>query len=227
MTKLFKWLGGTATAALVGTLMFGAAGTFSAGEAEAQSPPSPPARFGGEVTIDGEQAPAGTPVQAQVDGNNCGTTSVAGDGTYVVDVEANEPTEAPGCGTEGATVTFLVDGEMANESGEWIDFDFNRLDLSLQTEEEPTATPTEETEDPTATPTEDNGDDDNGDDDNGDDDNGDDDAEPTATPRGPDTGTGLSSTTGNGAGAGAMLTIVALGAAGFGAAGFAAARRRQ
>ncbi|MDZ7727567.1 MAG: hypothetical protein U5Q44_04850 [Dehalococcoidia bacterium] len=210
MTKLFKWLGGTATAALVGTLMFGAAGTFTAGEAEAQSPPSPPARFGGEVTIDGEMASAGTTISAMVDGNNCGTSSVDAGGTYVIDVPAAEPTNSPGCGTEGATVVFYVGGEQANETGEWIDFDFNRLDLTVTTDggEEPTATPTM-TATTTAT-------------DNGGGDNG---GAATPTPGAPDTGSGLAAQGGAGTNAGMLFGVVLLGALAFGAAGVAAARR--
>ena len=112
--------------------------------AAAQSPPIPPARFAGTVSINGAPAPGGTPIEARVGSASCGTASVfieGGASRYVIDVAA-ESTATPGCGTDGATVSFFVAGQAAG-SGSWVNFDLNQLNLGSST-----ATPT-----PTATGT--------------------------------------------------------------------------
>src|SRR5690606_14345202 len=160
---------------------------------------------------DGAPAAAGASIVAQIDGNNCGVSSVfieGGEARYTINVSAALPDNNNGCGTEGDTVTFFVDGEQANETGEWINYDLNLVNLTVDTDDEtPTETPTE-TETPTVTVTPGDDDDDNGDDD-GDDDDDNGGATSTATPKAPATGTGANSA---GAGNGTMLVAVLGGA---------------
>lgn len=62
---------------------------------------------------------------------------------YTVDVVAFEPGQGA-CGQDGSTVTFLVDGKVADQTGEWKNFDINILNLTVTTPtpaESPTAGP--------------------------------------------------------------------------------------
>ena len=202
MTKFTRWLGGTAIAVVAGVLLFGAAGSFGAQEVSAQDPPG---TFTGLVTVNGEPADVGASVEARIDGNSCGvgTTVEAEDGVntrYTVHVNAGN-----GCGTEGATVTFYVQGQAAQETGSWQD-GLSHLNLTVVVEvEDPTPTP--DPVDPTPTPDDP------------------DDPTPDPTPAPPDTGAGAMGSTSSTSGMALVLAIAVLGAAGFGIAGAAAARR--
>ena len=130
MTKVMKWLGGS----LAALLLLGVAGAFAADTASAESPPGRPARFVGSVTVDGAIPPAGTAIQAKIGDASCGTTSVFmanGEARYAIDVPARDPGSAPNCGEEGAVVSFYVNGEMADQTGSWIDYDINILNLTV------------------------------------------------------------------------------------------------
>jgi hypothetical protein len=147
MSKVMRKLAGSGLAAVAGVLLIGLSGTFGAGIAEAQSPPTPPARFAGSVTVDGQPVAAGTVITAQIGSASCGSTSTfteAGQARYVLDVPALEPNAAANCGTDGATVTFFIGALRANETGSWRNFDLNQLDLTATTPVSPT---------PTASPT--------------------------------------------------------------------------
>lgn len=137
-----------AGAAVAAALLAGSA--LAADTAFAQSPPEPPSRFAGSVTIDGQPAPAGTPIEARVGSTSCGVTTVflqGGQARYVIDV-ASAATQA-GCGTPGAQVTFVVGGQAAPQTGSWRNYELAQLDLALVTAT-PTATATPP---PAATPT--------------------------------------------------------------------------
>lgn len=137
-----SWKGtvaGALTAALVASST-----VLGAGSASAQ--PTPPTRFFGTVTLNGQPAPNGATVQARVGSNNCGTGSVTSAGSsssYVVDVLS--ATTQPGCGTDGATVSFTVNGAPASQTGTFQTGAFVSLNLTAQA-----ATPTPA---PTASPT--------------------------------------------------------------------------
>jgi len=105
--------------------------------AAAQEIPTPPATFFGSVTVDGHSVSDGTAVVALIDGKLCGegerepgrkgtwTATEAspeygiksGDSLYVVDVVSDS--QVPGCGTDGAIVTFLIGGSPAEQRGLW------------------------------------------------------------------------------------------------------------
>ena len=132
MTKVLKWLGG----GLAVAMLLGAVGLYGSETAQAQSPPTPPARFVGTVAIDGVAAGAGTAIVAKIGDVTCATTSVftaGGESRYAIDVPASEPTNSPDCGAEGSSVSFYVDGKKADQSGEWKNFDLNVLNLTVTT----------------------------------------------------------------------------------------------
>ena len=52
MSKVLRTLLGGGLAAVLGALLFGYAGVFGAQGVEAQSPPTPPSRFAGTVTLE-------------------------------------------------------------------------------------------------------------------------------------------------------------------------------
>jgi len=199
MAKMSKWLG-LALAAVVMTVGGLVLGT---GAAEAQAPQSP-ARFVGTVKVDGAYVPAGTLIEAYVNGSLCGVaTTFNSDGAarYSLDVKAAqpEPPDQVNCGTVGDQVTFYIGGKMAMETGSWNNAILNVLNLTYVT---PTPTATATTV-PSATAT----------------------ATTAATPKPPSTGQGQS-----GSESGAMTLVVALlalGAVAFGMGGVAAAKRSR
>jgi len=132
MTNMFKWLGGLGLAAALGILLFGFSGAMNTTEVAAQSPPTPPSRFGGTVKVDGVTPPAGTVIEARVGSASCGNASVDQDGRYTVNVIAAAPANQ-GCGTDGAAIAFYIGGKKANETGSWKNFDFTALNLTYTT----------------------------------------------------------------------------------------------
>lgn len=102
--------------------------------ASAESPPNPPSRFVGNVTVNGAPATAGTTIEARIGSTTCGTTSVfiaSGEARYVVDSPALDPGATPNCGTDGAVVTFYVGGQKANETGSWKNYQLNTVNLTV------------------------------------------------------------------------------------------------
>jgi hypothetical protein len=70
-------------------------------------------------------------VNALINGVVCGSASVGGDGTYILD--ARSAASQAGCGTDGATVTFTVDGRAARESATYRQGGFIERHLSVGT----------------------------------------------------------------------------------------------
>jgi hypothetical protein len=136
MTKVLKMLGSIGLAAVMGVALLGAS------VALAESPPNPPARFAGTVTVDGAKVPAGTVIEARIGSTSCGTASTfdqGGNANYVLDVPALDPGATPNCGTENAAVSFFVGGKLAQQTGSWKNYQLNVLNLTVVS---PTATPT-------------------------------------------------------------------------------------
>jgi hypothetical protein len=111
--------------------------TLQLGSATAQNMPMPPATFFGTVTVDSRSVSDGTEVVALINGKVCsqeeetgqkGTWTAteaspeygieSGDSMYVVDVVSSD--QVPGCGSNGAIVTFLIGGRSAQQRGLWI-----------------------------------------------------------------------------------------------------------
>jgi hypothetical protein len=135
--------------------------TIPLSSAAAQEIPMPPATFFGSVTVDGHSVSDGTDVIALIDSKICGEgerepgrkgTWTAtepwpeydiekGDSLYVVDVVSDS--QVPGCGTDGATVTFLIAGRPSQQVGVW-KAGQNPLNLTAEMSshiEEPATTP--------------------------------------------------------------------------------------
>ncbi len=129
----------TATATATATATTVPATATAAPTAAPQSgAPTPPNRFYGNVTLGGSTAAQGTTVVAMVGAARCGSGTVTA-GTYVVDV-ASSFTQA-GCGTEGATVTFMVGTAAARETGRFQTGAFTALNLTA-VQATPTPPPT-------------------------------------------------------------------------------------
>ncbi|MCA9820959.1 MAG: hypothetical protein KC482_15460 [Dehalococcoidia bacterium] len=138
MTQILKWLGGAGLA----VMLFGIAGTLGASQAAADSPPAPPATFVGAVLVDGVAPSAGTVVEARIGGASCGVTTVFNSGSqarYTLEIPALDPDQTPNCGTEGASVDFWVGGKKASQTGSWLNYQLNQLDLTVVTPPTPTA----------------------------------------------------------------------------------------
>lgn len=137
--KSFRRIAATvAVAAIAAAMMVSVAG--------AQSPPNPPARFVGNITVDGAPATAGTLVEARIGAVTCGATTVFMSGSearYVLDSPASDPAQNPNCGTDGSTVTFYVAGKQAAQTGSWANYQLNTVNLTVTTAATtPTAAPT-------------------------------------------------------------------------------------
>jgi hypothetical protein len=117
-------LGRLKSAALIWALGAGL-GLAAAG---AQPGEQPPNRFYGALTVNGEQAPAGTVVLAFVGETLCGSRATTERGRYRVDVLSSR--ERPGCGLPGAVVSFRAGDLTAGETGVWAAGQFTRLDLT-------------------------------------------------------------------------------------------------
>ncbi len=101
---------------------------------------APPARFAGTLRVNGERPPAGTVVEARIDGVLCGASASIvheGEAWYVVSVSADDPLTNPGCGREGAEVQFTVGGIAAAQSGTWRNYALTVLHLTAGTSSQP------------------------------------------------------------------------------------------
>ncbi|MEO8541502.1 MAG: hypothetical protein ABI577_17295 [bacterium] len=142
MTKVMKMLGGSGLAVVLGVLILGLSGAFTATTVSAESPPNPPSRFVGNVKIDGANAPAGTTIEAKIGTTTCGVATAftaSGETRYALDSPALDPGANPNCGTDGAVVTFYIGGKLANETGKWANYQLGTVNLTYTT---PVATTT-------------------------------------------------------------------------------------
>ncbi len=139
--RYLHWLARSAT--VVGGALFAALALTASG-ALADSPPSPPARFAGTVTLNGAPAAPGTTIEALIGSATCGTATVFTSGNesrYALDSPALDPAATPNCGTDGAAVTFRVGGVPAAETGSWKNYQLNILNLTAGGATTPTASP--------------------------------------------------------------------------------------
>jgi hypothetical protein len=105
------------------------AGVFAVANASAQVP-TPPHRFFGNITIDGQPAPTGTDLRAFVGNTECAAFTTTQAGRYVIDVQAGS--QKSGCGRgAGERVSFRVGGNTAQQMPEWRGGGFEQLDISF------------------------------------------------------------------------------------------------
>lgn len=106
--------------AVAGALSFG-----DGSRTEAQA--TPPFRLFGNVMIDGSPAPAGTLVEAVVNGATCGSDRLTGS-MFIIDVLSSVAKDW--CATPGSQVSFKIGGVPAKESHEYVIGGFLRQDLT-------------------------------------------------------------------------------------------------
>jgi len=89
----------------------------------ADSLPSPPTTFYGPALSGASFAPAaGMTVTAWIDGHSCGqgrTRLVDGQVMYTINVFAEGPGGAPGCGAPGRLITFKIGSTAMNALAAW------------------------------------------------------------------------------------------------------------
>lgn len=118
----------SASAAVAIVILVLAGGMHAAPVAAQAGPSTPPARIFGSLSIAGRPAPGAT-VTALIGSSVCGASTVAADSTYQIDVRS--AASQPGCGTDGALVTFNVDGWRARESVAYQSGAFIPLNLTV------------------------------------------------------------------------------------------------
>ncbi len=97
--------------------------------------PGIPCDFYGSVTINNEEAPRGSVIEAYIDGVRYGSFTVKTPGKYgllSVRGDDTETAEKDG-GVEGDTVTFRVNGKSVSQTGKWEMGKSVRVDLKLKT----------------------------------------------------------------------------------------------
>ena len=116
----------------------------SAGQAQEDPLPiAEPAYFRGSVTINGEAAPDGTPIEALIEETVCGTTTTS-EGRYSITVNTNvgEGIEfQKGCGLGGDDVLFRSGELLAAERGTFLHGIIEDLDLNFGIVASPTVPP--------------------------------------------------------------------------------------
>jgi hypothetical protein len=100
------------------------AAAFGSTRADAQGvPPSIPAIFFGAVIVNGERPADGAEITAFIGDVDC--TQTGNNGTFTTDglsaysITVAHASQIAGCGTDGATITFFIDGEEANQTATW------------------------------------------------------------------------------------------------------------
>lgn len=129
------------------SLVGAAALLAAAGATSVFAQPTPPTRFFGSATVNGQPAANGTTVTATIGGTNCGSGTVS-NGSYSVDVASGST--KPGCGTNGAEVSFQIGSATANETRPFQTGAFVPLDLTAGGAAAPTTVATTR---PTVAPT--------------------------------------------------------------------------
>lgn len=147
--------------ALIGTvaLFVLTAGAFAGTPVAAtqDDPSPPPAAYYGDVTIDGEPAPNGTTIEAEIDDEVRGSITIEQEGQYGGPNSDDRKLTVDGADSdEGATVEFyvVVDGNrtQADQTETWSSGDHKRVDLTVQTTEDDDGSSTTPTPTPTETP---------------------------------------------------------------------------
>lgn len=82
--------------------------------ASAQQPPELPCGFYGTVQVNGADVPEGTVISALIDGNVTATTTTTASSTYSIKIPQPE-----GENYAGKTVTFMIDTDIAEQTGTW------------------------------------------------------------------------------------------------------------
>ena len=120
---------GTMAVVVAVALLF--VGAVGAGTVAAQDDGTPdlPAAYYGDVTVNGDPAPDGTVITAEIDGEERGSIEVTTAGEYGGPDAFDEKLEVEGPGGE---VTFVVNGVEAEETVTWESGDVREVDLTFE-----------------------------------------------------------------------------------------------
>lgn len=115
---------------LFGVLVVGLVVVLTAVAPAAAAPAPPPAAYYGSLTVDGEPAPAGLTVTAEIDGEVRGSLTTSEPGRYGDSGAFDPKLQVDGTdGDEGATVSFFVEGQPAGTTT-WSSGDVRDVPLS-------------------------------------------------------------------------------------------------
>ena len=128
--------GGIATAAVVAVAFLVVAaplvpGLAAADHGDDSDAPSVPASYYGDVTVNGDDAEAGTEITAIVNGESHGSIETAAEGSYGGPGALDEKLVVEGA-ESGDTVSFEVRGVEAEETVEWESGDVQEVDLTFE-----------------------------------------------------------------------------------------------
>jgi hypothetical protein len=101
----------------------------AAGAAQVSLAQAPPTRFFGSITVDGQPATSGTPIEVEINGRACGSGSARQVGMYVADAQAEG--SIAGCGQPDSVVLFKVGQRYAAETGTFLSGEFKALNLTI------------------------------------------------------------------------------------------------
>lgn len=123
-------MGRGSTVLALGIVLVVLVGTVGAGSSVAGAQALPPAAYYGSLTVDGDPAPAGITVTAEIDGEQRGSLTTGGAGRYGGSGAFDPKLTVDGTDDdEGATVRFFVEGEPAG-TATWRSGDVREVALS-------------------------------------------------------------------------------------------------
>jgi len=122
-------LGAVVLSVVVGLLV--APGAVAAQEDDGGIAPVP-ASYYGTLTVDGDPAPAGVEITAELEGSTYGSITTDGDGNFGGPTAGAEKLVVdPDSTPDDAEVTFLVEGEAVDTTVSWEEGDNQQVDLSI------------------------------------------------------------------------------------------------
>lgn len=126
-------LAGLATAAVIAVVLLVVAAPLVPGVVAQEDQPTVPASYYGDVTVNGNDADAGTKIVAIVDGEERGSIEISDAGSYGGPGALDDKLVVEGSGDDdGKTVTFEVRGVEAEETVEWESGDVQEVDLTFE-----------------------------------------------------------------------------------------------
>ena len=125
--------GGFTTAAVIAVVCLVVAAPLVPGVVAQEDQPTVPASYYGDVTVNGEDADAGTEIVAFIDGEERGSIETSEEGSYGGPGALDEKLVVEGSDDDnGKTVSFEVRGVEAEETVEWESGDVQEVDLTFE-----------------------------------------------------------------------------------------------
>ena len=124
--------GGRSLAAVIAVVCLVVAAPLVPGVAAQEEQPTVPASYYGDVTVNGDDADAGTEIVALIDGEERGSIEISEAGSYGGPGALDEKLVVEGSEDSGTTVTFEVRGVEAEETVNWTSGDVQQVDLTFE-----------------------------------------------------------------------------------------------